>query len=165
MKHLTRPGKGGRSHPSEQLPTAIRVARCYGASSKQVFNAWLDPEIAGRWLFATATRPMTYVEINARVEGSFCFAEQRRGESVRHTGEYIEIVPHRRLVFTLHMDHPHAVTRVTVEIAGLKAGCELALTHEGVPMLCASQTEERWTGILYGLGVTLSTRDRYRRNQ
>jgi len=39
----------------------------------------------------------------------------------------------------------------------MKTGCELALTHESVPPECARHTEARWTGILYGLGVTLDS--------
>jgi uncharacterized protein YndB with AHSA1/START domain len=75
-----------------------------------------------------------------------------------HTGEYIEIVPHQRLIFTLSMEkHPHVVTRVVVEIAPLKKGCELTLTHENVPPDDARHTEGRWTGILYGLGATLDS--------
>jgi len=54
-------------------------------------------------------------------------------------------------------EHPPAITRVMVEIAPLKKGCELKLTHENVPQDCASHIEGRWTGILYGLGVTLDS--------
>ena len=135
----------------------IHVRRRFRAPPERVFDAWLDPALAGRWLFATASCPMARVEIDARVAGSFCFAGDRHGTPVEHSGEYVEIVPHRRLVFTLCMaDHPHVVTRVTVELAAHKTGCELALTHANVPPERAQHTEARWTGILYGLGVTLN---------
>ena len=136
----------------------IRVTSCYDAPSARVFDAWLDPEVAGQWLFATASRPMARAEIDARVEGSFRFMDRREGEIIEYTGEYIEIVAHRRLVFTLAMEkHLHVVTRVTVEIFPLNKGCELTLTHEKVPQEHASQIEGRWIGILYGLGVTLDS--------
>jgi uncharacterized protein YndB with AHSA1/START domain len=145
-----------RSRSKAQRYAAIYVTRRYDAPSARVFDAWLDPGVAGRWLFATASRPMAHVEIDARVEGSFCFVERRDGETTEYTGAYIEIVPHRRLVFTLSMEkHPHIITRVMVEIAPLKKGCALRLTHENVPQDHASHIEGRWTGILYGLGVTL----------
>lgn len=155
---LARPERKKQSRLEAQQYSVLRVTRRYGAPSPRVFNAWLDPEVAGRWLFATASRPMAHVEIDARVEGSFCFVDRRDGEITEYTGEYVEIVPHRRLVFTLSMEeHPHALTRVMVEIAPLKKGCELKLTHENVPQDCASHIEGRWTGILYGLGVTLDS--------
>src|SRR5450755_2174570 len=46
---------------------AIRVKKRYDAPSRCIFNAWLDPEVAGKWLFATASRPMAHVEIDGRV--------------------------------------------------------------------------------------------------
>jgi uncharacterized protein YndB with AHSA1/START domain len=147
-----------RSGSKAQRHEVIRVTSCYDAPSARVFHAWLDPEVAGQWLFATASSPMAHAEIDARVEGSFRFMDRREGEIIEYTGEYIEIVPHRRLVFTLSMEkHPHVMTRVTVEISPLNKGCELTLIHEKVPHEHASQIEGRWTGILYGLGVTLDS--------
>jgi len=155
---LARPERKKQPRLEAQRYSVLRVTRRYGAPSARVFNAWLDPEVAGRWLFATASRSIAHVEIDARVEGSFCFVDRRNGEITEYTGEYVEIVPHRRLVFTLSMEeHPPAITRVMVEIAPLKKGCELKLTHENVPQDRASHIQGRWTGILYGLGVTLDS--------
>jgi uncharacterized protein YndB with AHSA1/START domain len=155
---LARPERTRRSRSTAQRHGALCVTRRFSARPDRVFNAWLDSEVAGRWLFATASRPMAHVEIDARVGDSFCFMDRRDGDIVEYTGEYIEIAPHQRLVFTLSMEkHPHVVTRVMVEIAPLKKGCELTLTHENVPQDHASHIEGRWTGILYGLGVTLDS--------
>jgi uncharacterized protein YndB with AHSA1/START domain len=159
MKHPTNPRRNGRPRPVAAPPDAIRVTRRFTASPQRVFEAWLDPEAAGRWLFATAVRPMTEVEIDARVGGAFRFAARDGGEVVEHTGRYLEVVPHRRLVFTLAMsDRPAAVTRVTVEIAPRRTGCELTLVHERVPRERVPHTEGRWTGMLYGLDATQATR-------
>ena len=156
MKRLTTPGKNGGSRAPSERSAVIRVARSFGTPPERVFDAWLDPDVARRWLFATASQPMTDVAIDPRVGGSFRFAQRRDRASTEHTGEYIEIIRHRRLVFTLAVaDRPYALTRVTVEITPAKTGCELALTHEDVPPTLAHQTEARWTGVLYGLGVTL----------
>jgi len=158
MKHLISTGKNSRFRPIGPRSQAIRISRRFAAPPEQVFAAWLDPKLAGKWLFATALHPMTDVEIDPRVGGCFRFAERPDREIIEHTGEYVDIVPHRRLVFTLSMeDHWYVTTRVTVEIAPLKAGCELTLVHEGVPRHYADHTEGRWTGILYGLDVTLDS--------
>jgi uncharacterized protein YndB with AHSA1/START domain len=134
----------------------IHVKRRYRAAPARVFEAWLNPGIAGNWLFATALCPMERVEIDARVGGAFCFVERQGGRSIEYAGKYIEIVAHRRLAFTLSLGQlPHVDTRVTVDIAPIRNGCEVSLTHENVPHDHASQLEGRWTGILYGLGETL----------
>lgn len=152
-------GKSARARPILASPAAIRVARRFRAPPERVFHAWLEPEVAGRWLFATATQPAAKVDIDARVGGAFRFAARRDGGRTEHAGRYLEIVPHRRLVFTLATaDRPRVVTRVTAEITPLESGCELALTHENVPPDRAGETEARWTGVLYGLGETLRAR-------
>ena len=137
----------------------VRVAHRYGASPERVFDAWIDPETAGLWLFATASRPMARVNIDARVGGSFCFVERRNGDMIEHTGEYIEIARPRRLVFTLSAESgPLDITRVITEIVPLGRGCKLTLTHENMLAHHASSMKARWTGILYGLSVTLARR-------
>ncbi len=145
----------GRQEPRR---STIRVMRRYAAAPERVFDAWLDPVVARRWLFATASRPLAHVEIDARVAGCFCFVERRARDVTRYRGEYIEIVPHRRLVFTLCSDaYPRVDARVRVDIAALAAGCELRLTQQNVPADHAEHIEGRWTGMLYGLGVTLDS--------
>jgi len=117
--------------PARMRRRALRVTRRFGESPQRVFGAWLDPDLAGQWLFATALRPMTHVAIDARVGGAFCFADRRNGERIEFTGEYTEIIPQRRLVFNLTAaDDPRVVTRVIVEITARKSGCEIELIQE-----------------------------------
>lgn len=153
--------RAGRYPAHAQRRASIRVTRRYLASPEHVFHAWLDPKVARSWLFATATRPMARAEIDPRVAGTFRFVEQRDGEIVEHRGEYVDMVPHRRLAFTLATpDQPHVLTRVRVEITRLGQGCEVTLTHDDVPSGNAIRTRARWTGILYGLGMTLASQTR-----
>jgi len=122
-----------------------------------VFDAWLDPAVARQWLFATALRPLAHVEIDAKVGGSFCLVDRQDAADItRYTGEYLEIAPPRRLVFTLSMAK-YVETRVTVEIAPLAKGCRLTVLHENVPREHADLMHGRWTGILFGLGATLES--------
>jgi len=144
-----------RSPPMPEPHAAIRVGRRFHASPARVFDAWLDPAIARRWLFATATCPIEQMQIDARVGGSFRFVEERYGEDVDYRGEYTEIVRHRRLSFILATDR-HLVTRVRVEVLPRKCdGSALTLVHQDVPREYASHTRARWIGMLYGLGATL----------
>lgn len=134
----------------------VRVTQRFSVQADRVFNAWIDPAIAGKWLFATALRPIAHVEIDARVGGSFRFEDRRNGEAVIQTGKYVEIARPRRLVFTLSgQKRRRGRTCVTIEIVPLENGCELTLTHGGLPPDDASHTEGRWTGMLYGLDTML----------
>ena len=147
---------GARRHAT------IRVAYRYGASAADAFDAWLDPEVAGGWLFATASQPMAHVEIDGRVGGSFCLVEQlQAGRIIRYTGQYIEIVPDRRLAFTLSMEpHPDVVTRVVVFIAplceGLHAQTDARKCPTGARELCRGPLDQHplrpWRDTRFGIG-------------
>lgn len=141
---------------STKSDVTVRVTRRFSASPERVFDAWLDPKTAGRWLFATPSGQMVRVEIDARVGGSFVFVDRRDGEEVEHTGEYLEIVRPRRLVFTFSVPKFSAeITRVTIDIVPSGEGCKLTLTHENVLPGYASRAESGWTDILGGLAATL----------
>lgn len=138
---------------------SVRVGYRYDATVARVFDAWLDPDSAGRWLFATASRPMTHAEIDARVGGAFCFTDGRDGDNIRYRGEYLQIDRYRRIAFTLAIErHPDLITDVAVAFATSTRGCTLNLIHCGLPPDLADYMEGRWTGILYGLGATLDCR-------
>jgi len=133
----------------------VRVRQRFSARAERVFESWLDPGIAGRWLFATAWRPMASVTIDARAGGAFLLAEQLDGKGAVHTGRYVEIVRPRRLVFALSGGKHSRGARVRVEITPMGAGCELTVVQESVLPGDAISTEGRWTGMLYGLATLL----------
>ena len=80
----------------------VRVTRRYTAPPERVFDAWLDAEMIGKWMFGPALRDEEIVRLSldARVGGSFSFVVRRQGEEIDHMGEYLEIDRPRRLVFT-----------------------------------------------------------------
>jgi uncharacterized protein YndB with AHSA1/START domain len=130
----------------------VRVARSFTASAERVFDAWLDPEKAGKWLFATPTGKMARVEIDARVGGTFNFTDQRNGEDIEHVGEYLEINRPRRLVFKfLVPKYTQIWTQVTVEIVPVGSGCELTLTHDGILPEYYDSSVSGWTTLLSSL--------------
>ena len=138
-------------------PGIVKLTYNYSASPKRVFDAWLDPETVGQWLFATPTGKMVRVEIAPRVGGRFTIVDRRNGEDVEHTGEYLEIDRPRRLVFTFAVPKYSAVyTKVTVEVEPAAQGCDLTLTQEHVPLEYMGRNKEGWTGILAGLGRCLA---------
>jgi uncharacterized protein YndB with AHSA1/START domain len=138
-------------------PVTIRVACRLAASPERVFDAWLDSRIAALWLFATATQPLTQTAIDARVAGAFRLVDGGNDGTTEYSGEYEEIVRPRRLVFSLQAGgHLPVATRVLVDIRPRARSSYLTVIHENLPPPEAHGMECRWTGMLYGLGVTLA---------
>jgi uncharacterized protein YndB with AHSA1/START domain len=138
---------------SAESTVALSVTRHFSAPAERVFDAWLDPEKAGRFLFATPTGKMILVEIDARVGGRFTIVEHRPDGDAEHFGEYLEIARPRRLQFSFWVEtEKPAPTTVTVEITPVEGGgCQLVLIHEGVWAEFADRTEAGWAMILDGL--------------
>ena len=140
-----------------QTTAQVRVTHRYDAAPERVFDAWLDPKLAGRFLFATPTGQMIKAEIDPRVGGRFNFTDRRPDMGdVEHVGIYLEIDRPRRLVFEFAVPkYEAAKTRVTVEIVASGSGCELTLTHDGVFESYVTQTQQGWGMILAGLEKVL----------
>ncbi|HVC34561.1 MAG TPA: SRPBCC family protein [Chloroflexota bacterium] len=137
-----------------------RVTRRFSASPERVFDAWLDPEMIGRWMFGPVIRDEEVVRISldARVGGAFSFVVRRQGEEIDHVGEYLEIDRSRRLAFTWGVRQElRDRTRVIVDIVPQETGCALTLTHELRPdwVNFASQAEAAWAQMLDSLAATL----------
>jgi uncharacterized protein YndB with AHSA1/START domain len=134
----------------------IAVKHRFDATPERVFDAWLDPAKARKFLYATPSGEMVRCEIDARVGGTYEIVERRDGEDVAHTGEYLEIDRPHRLVFTLSvLQYSPDVDRVTIVIVPAGAGCELTLTHELAPEW-AAQTEKGWTDIFNTLAARIA---------
>ena len=143
---------------TSESAVSVQVTRRFDASAERVFDAWIDPATAGKWLFATKTGRMVRVEIDPRVTGPFTIVDRRDGEDVEHTGEYLEIDRPRRLVFAFRVPkYSQVTTRVSVDIVPLESGCQLTLTHEGVLPDYVSRTDSGWGTILDALAETLAS--------
>jgi uncharacterized protein YndB with AHSA1/START domain len=125
----------------------VTVKRSFTATAERVFDAWLDPERAGRFLFThPGKQEIVRAEIDARAGGKYLFVARRNGKDSDHFGEYLEIDRPRRLVFTLCVPAAWSETsRVQIDIVAVGTGCELTLTHEAVSDELATAVEEGWT--------------------
>ena len=129
--------------------TQVRVTRHFAVPAERVYDAWLDPATAGKWLFATDTGEMVKVEIDARVGGKFCFTDRRDGEDIDHVGDYIALDRPTRLVFEFIVPkYTQVYSTVTLDITADADGCDLILTHDGVWFDYAERTKAGWTSVL-----------------
>jgi len=139
------------------MSATVSVTREFAHSAEQLFDAWLAPELAQRFLFATSTGRIVRCEIDPHPGGRFLIADLRDGEEVEHHGEYLVLDRPRRLVFSFTVPKYSGVwTEVEVVFAPTPAGCAIALTHTGVLPEWAASTEAGWRGILEALEGVLA---------
>jgi uncharacterized protein YndB with AHSA1/START domain len=84
------------------LPTdeQILITREFDAPRHLVYRAWTTPELVRRW-WAGQRGEVTLVEIDLRVGGRWRYAMvANEGFEVAFHGEYLEIVPNERIVYT-----------------------------------------------------------------
>jgi uncharacterized protein YndB with AHSA1/START domain len=143
-------------------PIILTVNREFAASAEPVFDAWLDPEMAPLFLFATPDGEMIRCEIDARVGGRGLIVERRPSGEAHHRLKYEVIERPTRLVFLFSADPAEdgEWTRVSIDIAPNATGCTLTLTHEMDPQWAAyeARTRSGWTMILDGLGRITETK-------
>lgn len=118
----------------------VRATHRYCAPAEKVFDAWLTPAQAGRFLFRTRTGNVMQCLIQPEIGGGFTVTDRRPAADgdesvfdVVHLGKYVEISRPRRLVFDLSVLSFGAdiTTRVTVDVSPLGAmACELVITQE-----------------------------------
>lgn len=149
----------------------VRVTRRINASPDRVFDAWLTPATAARFLFATRTGNILHCDIDARVGGGFLVTDRRPladgDEScyeAQHRGTYVEIERFHRIVFDFTADPTvNTPTRVTLDFVPMGVNkCEVVLTHElgegDDAKTYAKRTEQGWARMLEQLDKVLTTR-------
>jgi uncharacterized protein YndB with AHSA1/START domain len=111
----------------------LRIIRRFDATPERVFDAWLNPETARKWLFTMPADETYTAELDARVGGKWAITARRGGMDYTADGEYIESDRPRRLVFTFAMLQfsPNS-DRITVEITPAGSGCILTFTQAGI---------------------------------
>jgi uncharacterized protein YndB with AHSA1/START domain len=107
----------------------VVVTRTFDAPARIVFEAWTKPELFKRW-WAPRSMGMTLVscEMDVRVGGKY---RLNFGEGMEFFGQYLEVVPPSRLVWTNEESGENGpVTTVTFEDKG---GKTLLVLHELYP--------------------------------
>ena len=136
----------------------VSVRRFVPARREQVFEAWTRPDLMARWFFpgeGWTVEVTSDLRVGGRYEVAMCDAD-----GGRHTqfGEYREIVPVSRLVFTWSCPERSVVDSVvTVELVDHGERTELRLTHDLPPDPKIRRShEDGWVRCLGNLETMLS---------
>jgi len=139
---------------TENMSEVLRMTRHFNVPPARVFNAWVDPAIVSLWLFTSKESEFNKTDIDARPGGKWSIRDRRAGTDYTGSGEYLEVDPPRRLVFTFGMlQFSPNYDVITVELAEEEGGARMTFIQEGtgiadelkkVPVGEKSGSEEGW---------------------
>ena len=114
----------------------VKLHRVFAATPERVFRAFIDPEAMAKWLPPNGFTGKVH-EIDARVGGTYkmSFTNFTTGNSHSFGGEFIEMVPNEKLVYTDKFDDPNlpGEMRTTIAIRQVSVGTEVNIEQEGIP--------------------------------
>ena len=119
----------------------LSLTRDFNAPCEKVFQAWTDPDILMKW-FGPKGVTTESARIDLRVGGKYQYAlKLPDGRIVTHQGEYREIDPPNKLVFTGILDGQgcggsagvYAETVISLEFQDMGSSTRLTLTHDFLP--------------------------------
>jgi uncharacterized protein YndB with AHSA1/START domain len=152
-------------------PVIVRVTQRYNVPVARVFDAWLTPAQAARFLFATRTGNILHCEIVPEVGGSFTVTDRRPNADgdesfydAQHRGVFVEIERPTRLAFDFGVEpYFDAPTRVTIDFVPMGVSIsEIVLTHDlgdaADAKAYAERTRQGWARMLEQLDKVLNTR-------
>lgn len=118
------------------MPSTIRLHRVLRAKPERVYRAFLDPDAMAKWLPPNGFTGKVH-HMDARAGGAYkmSFTNFSTGQSHSFGGEYRELVPNERLVYTDQFDDPNmpGTMVTTVVLKAVSCGTEINITQEGVP--------------------------------
>jgi len=139
--------------PETQTLHTLRLTRVFQAPRERVWRAWTDPEALKKW-WGPRDFDCIGAESDLRPGGKYrlTIRQREKGEVFTAYGEYKEVTPPSRLVFTWRWeqwDEAMWETLVTVEFRERGGAAELTLTHERFrEKTLRDQHEMGWTWTL-----------------
>jgi uncharacterized protein YndB with AHSA1/START domain len=118
------------------MPFTLKFHRVLKAPPSRVYKAFLDPAALCKWL-PPAGFTCTVHSLDPKVGGAFrmSFTEFDSGGSHSFGGNYLELVPNKRLRYTDKFDDPNLAgdIEVTVDLKEVSCGTDMSIVQAGVP--------------------------------
>ena len=112
----------------------LTTKRHIDAAMSAVFEAWLNPELLARFMLPGEGMSVPRANVDPQVGGRFEIIMMAGDKDIPHGGEYKEIDPHSRIVFT--WESPFSIDGSTVTLnlsAASGSGTDVELTHVKFP--------------------------------
>lgn len=114
----------------------VRLHRVIATRPEKVYRAFTDPDAFARWMPPNGFTGRVH-EMEATVGGHYkmSFTNFTTGKVEPFGGEYLELVPNERVVFSDRFDDPDLPGEMTttVTMSAVSVGTELIVVQEGIP--------------------------------
>jgi uncharacterized protein YndB with AHSA1/START domain len=135
--------------------TSLTLVRRIAARPSIVFEALTTAQGVAAW-WGPDDLPVLLAEIDARVGGAYRVRFQTLdGQEHEAFGEYLEVVPPRRLVMTWRYafggepEEDGRTSRIEIDLTPIEGGTELTFTHAQLKNAASKASHEHgWTGSL-----------------
>lgn len=122
------------TNPLAAKPLVATVRRTLAATPDDVFAAWTDADSLRQWFHPAEGVAVKAVEVDARPGGRYRIVMAHDGGEFEYGGEYLEVIPGRRLKFTwIGPATKGATTVVTIDLTPAAGGTDFVLSHEKLP--------------------------------
>jgi len=141
--------------------TSLEIVRFINVPTDRVYKAWTDPAQLKEWFGPENVRTRN-ISADLRVGGKYRWdLTSPEGEEMSAFGEYKELVPGKKIVFTWQWDEDETWENrssvVTVELFERRGGTELRLKHGQLPSEeSRDRHNEGWNSLLARLEQFLS---------
>jgi uncharacterized protein YndB with AHSA1/START domain len=120
------------------MPGTVRLHRVLTTTPEKLYRAFTEADALAKWLPPNGFT-CTVHSFDAKVGGSFkmSFRNFTTGHSHSFGGEYLELVPNQRLLYTDRFDDPNlpGEIRVTVTLKPVSVGTDVSIEQAGIPDL------------------------------
>jgi uncharacterized protein YndB with AHSA1/START domain len=114
----------------------VTLHRVLRAPAERIYRAFITQEAVAKW-FPPHGFTATVHQLDATVGGTYrmSFTNFTTGKSHAFSGEFVEIVPNERLVYSDRFDDPNlsGTMKTTVTLRKVSCGTELTVVQEGIP--------------------------------
>jgi uncharacterized protein YndB with AHSA1/START domain len=114
----------------------VKLHRVLKTKPERLYRAFLDAPALAKWLPPYGFT-CTVHHLDAKVGGTFkmSFTNFTTGNGHSFGGEYLELKPSEKIVYTDKFDDPNlpGAMKTTVTIKAVSAGTELGVVQEGIP--------------------------------
>ena len=118
------------------MPNTVRLHRVVTTKPEKIYRAFLEGDALAKWLPPNGFT-CTVHELDAKAGGRFklSFRNFTTGHSHSFGGEYLELVPYERIIYTDKFDDPNlpGEIQVTVTLKQVSCGTELHIVQAGLP--------------------------------